>query len=173
MEKKPNYKGVWIALFLIVSLVVWIIYISLDRQEQKLEQLKIQIEQYEINRQNIDKKIQEFIDNPPEDGTDGSDGQSIKGNKGAGIKGDPGKSIRGQRGESGIGLSAYQLWLSIGNTGSVEDFLDDLRGEQGPPAELPQFYFNQDTGNFEMKNPGDLFPQIVIPKCAFEGVCLP
>lgn len=161
---------------LFMALAAWIIYISLDRQDRKFEQLKIQIEQYETNRQDIDKKIQEFIDNPPEngtDGSDGSDGQNIKGDKGDSIKGADGKSIQGKRGESGIGLSAYQLWLSIGNTGSVEDFLDDLRGEQGPPAELPQFYFNQDTGNFEMKNPGDIFPQIAIPKCAFEGVCLP
>ena len=30
------------------------------------------------------------------------------------------------------GLSAYQVWLSLGNVGSEQDFIDSLQGEEGP-----------------------------------------
>jgi len=32
------------------------------------------------------------------------------------------------------GLSAYQEWLNLGNTGSEQDFIDSLRGPQGEPG---------------------------------------
>lgn len=32
----------------------------------------------------------------------------------------------------GDGKSAYQAWLDLGNTGTVEDFLDSLKGDPGP-----------------------------------------
>lgn len=40
----------------------------------------------------------------------------------------------GQPGEDG--LSAYEVWLANGNTGSVDDYLDSLRGVPG--ADGPQ-----------------------------------
>jgi hypothetical protein len=36
---------------------------------------------------------------------------------------------RGPRGDDG--LSAYEIWLSLGNTGTEEDFIESLRGERG------------------------------------------
>lgn len=40
--------------------------------------------------------------------------------------------IRGSSGKDGIdGLSAYELWLQQGNTGTVDDFLASLKGESG------------------------------------------
>ena len=32
-------------------------------------------------------------------------------------------------------ITAYGLWLKAGNTGTVEDFLASLKGEQGDPGE--------------------------------------
>ena len=49
----------------------------------------------------------------------------------------------GPAGESG--LSAYELWLSLGNTGSVENFLTSLIGEPGPRgADGRVVYFGSD-----------------------------
>lgn len=36
---------------------------------------------------------------------------------------------RGPRGDDG--LSAYEIWLSLGNVGSEQDFIDSLRGKPG------------------------------------------
>jgi hypothetical protein len=36
---------------------------------------------------------------------------------------------RGPRGDDG--LSAYEIWLSLGNEGSEQDFIDSLRGRPG------------------------------------------
>lgn len=53
--------------------------------------------------------------------------------------------VQGQRGDTGAqgdtgadGKSAYDLWIEEGNTGSIEDFLDAIKGatgEQGPQGE--------------------------------------
>ena len=59
-----------------------------------------------------------------------------------GPKGDPGKDGRdgidgrnGLDGEKGDpGASAYEIWLTEGNTGTVEDFLNSLKGPKGDPG---------------------------------------
>lgn len=59
-----------------------------------------------------------------------------------GPKGDPGPQgevgPQGSRGDSGIdgadGLSAYQVWLNLGNTGTESDFIASLTGPQGEPG---------------------------------------
>lgn len=38
-----------------------------------------------------------------------------------------------QRGEQG--LSAYDIWLSLGNTGTEQDFIDSLKGAKGDPGD--------------------------------------
>lgn len=47
----------------------------------------------------------------------------------------PVKTIQGPKGDTGVtgppGQSAYELWLSKGNTGSESDFLNLLKGEKG------------------------------------------
>ena len=36
-----------------------------------------------------------------------------------------------EKGDTGTGLSAYEVWLQAGNTGSMTDFFEALKGEQG------------------------------------------
>ena len=57
--------------------------------------------------------------------------QGIPGKQG--LPGNPGKQgIQGEPGKQGEpGLSAYDLWLKAGNTGSQTDFLNSLKGEPG------------------------------------------
>ncbi|MEY4349112.1 MAG: hypothetical protein RL719_409, partial [Actinomycetota bacterium] len=40
--------------------------------------------------------------------------------------------VAGVNGAAGVG--AYQLWLTLGNTGTEQDFLDSLTGKQGKPG---------------------------------------
>lgn len=45
---------------------------------------------------------------------------------------------RGTQGEAGVaGKSAYEIWLEAGNTGTEEDFLNSLKGEQGEDGFSP------------------------------------
>jgi hypothetical protein len=48
-----------------------------------------------------------------------------------GLKGDPGDN--GAPGDNG--LSAYEIWLNLGNSGSEQDFIDSLAGEDGVAGE--------------------------------------
>src|SRR5690606_11298988 len=44
--------------------------------------------------------------------------------------------ITGPAGDPGSdGLSAYQVWLGLGNAGTEQDFIDALKGEQGDPGD--------------------------------------
>lgn len=62
---------------------------------------------------------------------------SLKGAKGdTGAQGPQGiRGLTGDRGEDGQngidGKSAYQLWLDAGNTGTLQNFLDSLKGPKG------------------------------------------
>lgn len=55
----------------------------------------------------------------------------------AGPQGDPGP--QGEPGEDGAdgapGLSAYQIWLNLGNSGTQQDFIDSLTGPAGAPGQ--------------------------------------
>ena len=59
-----------------------------------------------------------------------------------GANGQPGAAGRngtdGQPGADGQdgrdGASAYEIWLSLGNTGTEQDFIDSLKGEPGAPG---------------------------------------
>jgi hypothetical protein len=54
--------------------------------------------------------------------------QGLTGDQGA--KGDQGD--KGDKGDTGdTGLSAYGVWLSAGNTGTIQDFISSLKGNQG------------------------------------------
>ena len=91
---------------------------------------------------------------PGEKGTDGKSAYQIwldEGNVGteqdflASLKGADGtmtfedlteeqkESLKGEQGQDG--KSTYQLWLDLGNDGTEEDFLDFLKGENGPIGE--------------------------------------
>ena len=91
---------------------------------------------------------------PGEKGTDGKSAYQIwldEGNVGteqdflASLKGADGtmtfedlteeqkESLKGEQGQDG--KSAYQLWLDLGNDGTEEDFLEFLKGENGPIGE--------------------------------------
>lgn len=91
---------------------------------------------------------------PGEKGTDGKSAYQIwldEGNVGteqdflASLKGADGtmtfedlteeqkESLKGEQGQDG--KSAYQIWLDLGNDGTEEDFLEFLKGENGPIGE--------------------------------------
>ncbi|MGL4617098.1 MAG: collagen-like triple helix repeat-containing protein [Mycoplasmoidaceae bacterium] len=63
--------------------------------------------------------------------------KNIKGDTGAtGAKGEPGikgdTGATGAKGEPGTeGKSAYQIWLSLGNTGTEQDFINTFKGIKG------------------------------------------
>lgn len=64
--------------------------------------------------------------------------QGPKGNTGAGVSVPGPQGIQGPAGPQGptggigpTGLSAYQVWLGQGNTGTQQDFLDSLKGANG------------------------------------------
>lgn len=64
--------------------------------------------------------------------------QGPKGNTGTGVAVPGPQGIQGPAGEQGpkgdigsTGLSAYQIWLGQGNTGTQQDFLDSLKGTNG------------------------------------------
>jgi hypothetical protein len=66
--------------------------------------------------------------------------QGIKGDQGIqGLKGDKGdtgdqgtQGLKGDQGTQGTtGLSAYQVWLNLGNTGTETDFINSLTGPKG------------------------------------------
>ena len=62
---------------------------------------------------------------------------------GTGPQGQPG--IPGQDGTQGApGLSAYEIWLNAGNTGTEQDFLDSLVGnkDDAPNESVPTHYKN-------------------------------
>lgn len=50
------------------------------------------------------------------------------------------QTVNADIGEKNCGLSAYEIWLGLGNTGSEQDFIDSLKcsgsgsGTQGPPG---------------------------------------
>ena len=88
-----------------------------------------------------------------------------------GPKGDIGpQGPKGETGQDGVpGESAYQYWLNLGNTGSIEDFLNNLKGEpgiqgepglpgeQGPQGEPGPKGDKGDPG--EKGEPGEIGPQ--------------
>lgn len=53
------------------------------------------------------------------------------------VTGDKGNNgANGQDGKTGVdGKSVYQVWLENGNTGTEQDFLNSLKGEQGIPGQ--------------------------------------
>ena len=58
------------------------------------------------------------------------------------------QGIQGEAGDDG--LSAYQIWINEGNTGSEQEFLNSLIGQQGEPAthfNLDGLTIDDGTGN--------------------------
>ena len=91
-------------------------------------------------------------------GKDGKQGeQGPQGEKGP--QGLPGKNgIDGVQGVAGKdGLSAYQIWIGLGNTGSEADFLKSLKGKDGKASDIDlenlQFYIP--SGNVELYVQGE------------------
>lgn len=69
--------------------------------------------------------------------------------------------INGEDGEDG--QSSYDLWLSLGNIGTEQDYLDSLKGEPGQTSDY-LFRFNADLGLFQSKKTTDTFWKTV-PTC--------
>jgi hypothetical protein len=48
----------------------------------------------------------------------------------------PGSNVPGPKGDPGEeGMSAYEVWLDLGNTGTEQDFIDSLKGPEGDPGD--------------------------------------
>jgi len=48
----------------------------------------------------------------------------------------PGSDTPGPQGDPGEeGMSAYEVWLDLGNTGTEQDFIDSLKGPEGDPGD--------------------------------------
>lgn len=48
----------------------------------------------------------------------------------------PGSDTPGPQGDPGEeGMSAYEVWLDLGNTGTEQDFIDSLKGPEGGPGD--------------------------------------
>ena len=48
----------------------------------------------------------------------------------------PGSDTPGPQGDPGEeGMSAYEVWLDLGNTGTEQDFIDSLKGPEGEPGD--------------------------------------
>ena len=48
----------------------------------------------------------------------------------------PGSDTPGPQGDPGEeGMSAYEVWLALGNTGTEQDFIDSLKGPEGDPGD--------------------------------------
>ena len=48
----------------------------------------------------------------------------------------PGSNTPGPQGDPGEeGISAYEVWLDLGNTGTEQDFIDSLKGPEGDPGD--------------------------------------
>lgn len=100
--------------------------------------------------------------------TDGSSytTPSLVGPQGAqGLQGEPGPiGPQGEQGADGTdGVSAYETWLSLGNSGSEEDFIASLTGPQGEPGLTPiDVTLSNDSIEFTYANGlsvGSPFPQ--------------
>lgn len=72
-------------------------------------------EDIEAINSTISSSVAEYVEEHKSElkGERGKDGQSIKGDKGA------------------DGKSAYETWISLGNSGTEEDFINSLKGEKG------------------------------------------
>lgn len=160
-------KAVLLAVIILIGLVSWLLVISLHRdrefskgmerinrietaQPETIDYLKIS----EITKKQIADQLAKLP--TPKDGTNGSNGSN-------GANGNNGES--GRDGRDGVnGKSAYELWLDAGNEGTMQDFLNWLKGEKGDPGQTPQLRLNPITGVVETKLPTDFFWQVV-PTC--------
>lgn len=69
--------------------------------------------------------------------------------------------LNGEKGSDG--QSSYDTWLSLGNTGTQQDYLDSLKGEEGRTV-TTLIRFNETSGKFETKLSTDTFWKVV-PIC--------
>ena len=77
-----------------------------------------------------DAAIKSYVDNAGIQGPPGPQGLTGE----PGEKGEPGEI--GDEGPPGTdGDSAYDIWLSLGNTGTQQDFINSLTGPPGPQGE--------------------------------------
>lgn len=127
-----------LAILLLIGLVCWLIALSLQRPPSgQVTNALTQIQRIEQRLDQLEGPVQTqtIIRQVPVDGTNGISGSS--GANGSNGVGRDGITIQGPMGLTGAtGASAYDLWLSIGNTGTVTDFLNSLQGQNGTAARI-------------------------------------
>lgn len=121
----------WAAILILIGLIVYLIIISSQRSEQiksLIQQVQSVTSQAQQPPTYSPKPIYKTITVQGTPGPQGPQGQT-------GATGKSGKN--GANGKNGSdGQSVYQLWLSLGNTGTPTDFINALHGEDGasPPT---------------------------------------
>lgn len=137
MKDKKTLLAV-LALILCVLVLIWVSLENRRLLEAKQEADKVQQQAIETLTKQLKTTSQEVIQlksvlplemetETPKDGKDGKPGQD-----GVGKKGDKGE--RGERGENG--KDAYQLALDKGYRGTVEEWLDSLKGENARELDI-------------------------------------
>lgn len=140
----------WLAILVLIGLVIWLIALSLQRPNpqnvnkalEQLQEIKHQIDTLPKPTQTIVKTVQEVPGLQGPQGSPGKDGKN------------------GTNGKNGIngkdGQSVYQLWLSLGNTGTPADFLNSLKGQNGTNGNEIELRCNPDRSENEWRYKSDL-----------------
>lgn len=155
-------KKLWLAIGVLAGLIIWLIILSFQRGNQ----LNNVIQAVQNNTNSKPKIIYGINGRTPikgidyVDGSSGSNGLSVRGSTGA-TGGtlppiQPQAALNGTTGPSGA--SAYDLWLGVGNTGTIDDFLNSIHGQDGAPgapAREREWRCNPITGQEESRLIGD------------------
>lgn len=62
------------------------------------------------------------------------------------------------------GKSAYDIWVSLGNSGTTQDFITSLKGKNGINGNVLSLRLNESTGKIEIKSTTDTIWKS-IPSC--------
>lgn len=155
-------KSILVALFILIILIALLLFFSLKRDEDiskaikdlkqsavlnaqaEVDYDKIQVLIEETVRKEIEKSVLSQTNRPGINGNNGIDGQN---------------GLNGRDGQNG--LSVYDLWLEAGNYGSLEEFLESIKGEKGDQGPVPILRNNNCDNEVQYKLPTDMFWQVV------------
>lgn len=140
----------WAAIILLICLTLYLIFISAKAGESRQRQ----IDGLRVNVHSIERIIKDSVQTTH----NGKDGYTpVKGIDY--FDGKDGKSIVGPKGDTGAagqnGESAYDIWVSRGNTGTPADFLESLKGDTG--ARGPALNLRCFSGILQTKYSSDTF----------------
>lgn len=163
-----DIRKIFLAILVLIGLVVWLVILSYNKQAQiDKNSLAIQSLDTSIKQLSAEKdKLYKLLNIRPTNGKDGtsctttqlSNGASVSCTDGTSSLILNGKATKAKDGKDGNnGKSAYELWLEQGNLGSLQDFLDSLKGVEGIPARNIVLRCNSSTLENEWKYEGTFY----------------